>query len=541
MNIKSAAIVIISILMLQCASAAVPVIVARVGVAVLVEGGKLAVDEISISATERETEKLKLYGMDEFSQPHFLSTKDGSFVILGWEAMNWNYKDGIRNKASHQSNLIASSGLEASSEFVPCEGREKDNGQGGQQTERKDVGASALMHASSPVFSDQYELNNRIYGGYWNGYNAWLSTYGCVVEGWNDFNVESGSVVNSYSPRNLSNEKCISFENYEERNDDFKTAWQDYDCESMFFFSDTQRTASQSEMPSIGFLQGCVASDENLDYLFGGLTVDGKFRSKLVIVNRTSGSSSSHQFNTSINVFGHSCVITNGELSSFGGFSTCNSPKLPIFEEAGWYDVELKTEPLGKCLGWIDENYATEEVNKLWSGEDRGISEYFEFPNDFECAKHFTLNLSTLHLTSALPDDQQNCLAMRTGVFLNGTLALFGGIDIFGQTENRVDVFDVQNQTQTNHFDMHLQRIEPIVQLYDNGSFSITGGDSGNVPSGKLYMSIEWLEIDGRTVINILEAPSSNPTPGFSQGLLFGAIFVALLYRRGISSVEGRL
>lgn len=528
--------------MLQCASAGLPVIAAKAGATVLVKAGaSVVVDEITISATERETEKLKLYGMDEFSQPHFLSTKDGSFVILGWESINWNHKDGIRNKASHQSNLIASNGLEASSEFVPCEGRERDNGEGKQQTERKDVGASALMHASSPVFSDQYELNNRIYGGYWNGYNAWLSTYGCVVEGWNDFDVEGGSVVNSYTARNLSNEKCISFENYEESKNDFNIAWQRYDCESMFFFSDTQRTTSQSEMPSIGFLQGCVASDENLDYLFGGLTVDGKFRSKLVIVNRTSGSSSSHQFNTSINVFGHSCVITNGELSSFGGFSTCNSPKPPIFEEAGWFDVELKTEPLGKCLGWIDENYATEDVNKLWSGKGLGMGEYFEFPNDFECAKHFTLNLSTLHLTSALPDDQQNCLAMRTGVFLNGTLALFGGIDKFGQTENRVDVFDIQNQTQTNHFDMHLQRIEPIVQMYDNGSFSITGGNSGNVESGKLYMSIEWLTSDGRNVINIVELSSPNSTPGFSHGLLFGAIFVALLYRREFSSVEGRL
>ena len=118
---------------------------------------------------------------------------------------------------------------------------------------------------------------------------------------------------------------------------------------------------------------------------------------------------------------------------------------------------------------------------------------------------------------------------------------LFGGIDKYGQTENRVDIIDLENQSQTNHFDMHLQRIQPIVQLYDNGSFSITGGNSGNVPSGKLYMSIEWLASDGRTVFNILEATSSNSTPGFSQALFFGAIFVALLYRRGISSVRSSL
>ena len=527
--------------MLQCASAGAPAAVAKVaGKLVLLEATEFTADELSISARERETEKIKLYGNTEFSQPHSLFTSKGDAIILGWEASHWNHKDWIRNKASHQSNLITTSGLTLKSEFDPCEGREVDDGQGRQHTERKDVGASALMHASSPMFSDQYEMNNRIYGGYWNGYNAWLSTYGCIVEGWNDFEVEGGSVVNSYTPRNLSNEKCVSFENYEASRGAVNTAYQDYDCESMFFFSDTQRTTSQSKMPSIGFLQGCVASDENLDYLFGGLTVDGKFRSKLVIVNRTSGSSYSHLFNSSINVFGHSCVITNGELTSYGGFSTCNSPEPPIYEEA-WYEVELKTEPLGKCLGWIDENYATKDVNKLWSGKNQGLSEYFEFQNDFECANHFTLNLSNFHLTSASPNDLQNCLAMRTGVFLNGTLALFGGIDKYGQTENRVDIIDLENQSQTNHFDMHLQRIQPIVQLYDNGSFSITGGNSGNVPSGKLYMSIEWLASDGRTVFNILEATSSNSTPGFSQALFFGAIFVALLYRRGISSVRSSL
>ena len=118
---------------------------------------------------------------------------------------------------------------------------------------------------------------------------------------------------------------------------------------------------------------------------------------------------------------------------------------------------------------------------------------------------------------------------MRTGIFMNGTLALFGGIDNFGQTENRVDLIIVANQSWTNSFDMHIQRIQPLVQIYDNGSFSITGGNSGTLLSGSLYESIEWLGSDGRVIITIIKESSLNETPFLPSSLLFAAIFVAFL------------
>jgi hypothetical protein len=527
MRIKFGAVMIVSILMLQVATAAIPAIAVRVGVSVLMEAGEMTIEELTVSARNREDAiSLQKYSGTEYNQHHLLDV-DGSKLFLGWDVKLWNYKDGRLNKASHQSELTTLSELEMKSDFEKCEGEgDPERADRRSQTHRKDVGASGLMHASSPILSDQYELGNRVYGGYWHGYSSLLNTYGCVVEGWNDFNIEGGAVVNQFTAANLSNEECVSFENSDEK--DASLAWQDYDCESMFFFSDRARKNWESKMPSIGFLQGCVASDGNYDYLFGGLTVNGYFRNKLVIVNRTTSNFTTHDIPSS-NLFGHTCVVNNGELTSYGGFSTCDSPDIPVFEELGFVDINQVTEPMGKCIGWIDENFATEGVNKLWTGDDAGTSEYFQFPEDVECAKHYNLNLTNYHLTSSEPSDSTNCLAMRTGIFMNGTLALFGGIDNFGQTENRVDLIIVANQSWTNSFDMHIQRIQPLVQIYDNGSFSITGGNSGTLLSGSLYESIEWLGSDGRVIITIIKESSLNETPFLPSSLLFAAIFVAFL------------
>ena len=528
MRIKFGAVMIVSILMLQVATAAIPAIAVRVGVSVLMEAGEMTIEELTVSARNREDAiSLQKYSGTEYNQHHLLDV-DGSKLFLGWDVKLWNYKDGRLNKASHQSELTTLSGLTLSPNFEKCEGVKSSGDPATGQTHRKDVGASGLMHASSPILSDQHELGNRVYGGYWHGYSSNMYTYGCVVEGWNDFKVGGDSVINQFTAANLSNEECVPFENLEDSKAT-DVAWQDYDCESMFFFSDEGRKTSQSKMPSIGFLQGCVASDGNYDYLFGGLTVDGKFRNKFVIVNRTTSNFTTHEFNTSINVFGHTCVVDNGELTSYGGFSTCDSPDIPVFENLGIFDTNQYTEPMGKCIGWIDENFATEGVNKLWTGDDAGTSEYFQFPEDVECAKHYNLNLTNYHLTSSEPSDSTNCLAMRTGIFMNGTLALFGGIDNFGQTENRVDLIIVANQSWTNSFDMHIQRIQPLVQIYDNGSFSITGGNSGTLLSGSLYESIEWLGSDGRVIITIIKESSLNETPFLPSSLLFAAIFVAFL------------
>jgi len=529
MRIKFGAVMIVSILMLQVATAAIPAIAVRVGVSVLMEAGEMTIEELTVSARNREDAiSLQKYSGTEYNQHHLLEIGEDKF-FLGWDAKPWDYRDGMLNKASHQSELTTLSGLTLSPNFEKCEGSQMPGHPNREQTHHAGFGgASGLMHASSPILSDHHELSNRVYGGYWHGYSSYMHTYGCVVEGWNDFNVGGDAVVNQFTAVNLSNEECVSFENEDDSGNG--VAWQDYDCESMFFFSDFKRTSSQTKMPSIGFLQGCVASDGNYDYLFGGLTVDGKFRNKLVIVNRTTSNITTHEFYTSINVFGHTCVVDNGELTSYGGFSTCDSPDIPVFEELGFVDINQVTEPMGKCIGWIDENFATEGVNKLWTGKNAGTSEYFQFPEDVECAKHYNLNLTNYHLTSSEPSDSTNCLAMRTGIFMNGTLALFGGIDNFGQTENRVDLIIVANQSWTNSFDMHIQRIQPLVQIYDNGSFSITGGNSGTLLSGSLYESIEWLESDGRVIITIVTEPSSpDKVPFLPSSLLFAAVFVAFL------------
>jgi hypothetical protein len=94
MRIKFGAVMIVSILMLQVATAAIPAIAVRVGVSVLMEAGEMTIEELTVSARDREDAiSLQKYSGTEYNQHHLLDV-EGDKLILGWDAKPWNVKIG---------------------------------------------------------------------------------------------------------------------------------------------------------------------------------------------------------------------------------------------------------------------------------------------------------------------------------------------------------------------------------------------------------------------------------------------------------------
>ena len=475
-----------------------------------------------------------IYSGDEFNQPHYISI-DGNDLIIGWEANPEGLSDGRVNKASHQTKATMMNGWKQDLKFNTCM---DDESFPDFNNPSLDAGsAPGLMHASSPMQSSEYPLQNRIYGGYYHAQSGIGSTYGCVIEGWTEYISEGSGIVNQIYRRNISaNPECTSQDNQQETNYDYEVSV--IDCFSQQYILIFQNLNENTPHPSIGFLSGCVASDFDNDYLFGGLTVDGTFRHELIIVNRTTDNITSHLLDPSIFVQGHSCVVNDGELFSFGGFSNCPLPPIPkMLGVSAWWE-NIETKPLGQCLGWIDENYASQTGNKLWIDDDyKDEDEYYQFPKEgFDCADNYRIDLTTFELLSASRDESFNCLAFRTGYIDNGTPILFGGIDQLGQTSKNIDIIQLESLNVSRNFEMYYNRIHPLIQIYDNGSISVTGGNSDTQRSGVLYRSVEWLTENGRTIIKYESKEKSDDDwlPWLPAQYIMGAIFFALWYKNKI-------
>ena len=457
----------------------------------------------------------------------------GSDFFVGWDYDLYIKNTPNHQAASHNMEILSDIGTELSIDVDACESltiidsderftrKHSWNLPSLVSPEGKEP---AILHPLVRLHSPLYE-SNRIYGGVYHGYHD--GHYCLVVNGFSEFGIEDGQVSVNIESMNTEVGENDSCEDIPKENDG-RWGYNVLVCSENEILIRSVGGGSDSQYkedvrPALGRLAGCVASNDQTDFLFGGVKADGSFVDTLRSVNLSSGSVG--DLILDFPVIGNSCAVNGDVLFSFGGFSKC--PKVHPRNDGSLYIAEeYYYSRMGNCLSWIEEGWAHSTSTKRdFKHLEDGGGELFRFPiNEFDCAPDIAINLSvgTFEYVTSNASSRVNCLAFRGGFIEESSVVLMGGVDTHSQVENRIDIFSFDAQEWTVEHDMYLQRIQPVVFIdQEEGVLEVFGGASTHA-SPEEQKNIRETYYNGTRHVMILN-PDIPESPGFTAIFTFSA------------------